>query len=183
MPLTGEDNLRIQAFNKASKMLAQSLASEFPLQSQTLKQFSHVVRIDDRTDVELYPSDADHLPLGLTITSYDASGSMENATFVGLFTDWSFVYGVIKSIFETQGIKSIFASRLVLEHDEVKVGDLIVDLGFTVTRVDTDPGGERTWLYDGSGARILLVSGHECSVSRNWPGHDEFVAECNLANC
>lgn len=176
MPLTGSENVNKQAFDRASQLLATTLHVEYPTVSQVLQQFDHSVRIDNHDEYRLFPALDGTLPLGLMVVNYDRSGGVSNETMVGLFADWSAVYAVIKCGLEAHGIKRPLDGRVIVTHDDVQIGDLIVDLGFTVVMKDTDPDGKRTWLYDGSGARVLLVSGYEYEVCRSWEGRDEFLS-------
>lgn len=172
MPLTGSDSPIKQAFDHASKMIGTALGPEV---EQTMLQFTHTVQIDSRTQFMLFPSNVEDFPLGLMIQGFDRSGGMEFEKPVGLFADWSFALCCMRGVIALHNEVSEKPTTHAVMHDEVQVGDLIADLGFTVVRIDR--GNAHTWLYDGQGQRLLLQAGYEFTVTRNWDGYSSFMAE------
>ena len=159
-----------EKFAHASKMIAQSLGSEV---DQQIMKFVHTVAIDGSSQFQMYPSNVEHFPLGLIIQAFDRTGGLDSETAVGLFADHSFVLACIQGVLAIHNQPAETVTEHLVMHDEVQVGDLFTDLGFTVDRKMTGPLG--TWVWDGD-RMLYLDSGYEIKVVRNWDGYSSFMA-------
>lgn len=178
MPLTGSDSPIKQAFDHASRMIGTALGPEV---DQQMLQFAHTVQIDSMTQFMLAPSRDEHFPLSLVIQGFDRSGGMQFEKPVGLFADWSFVLCTMRGVIELHNDTAEKATEHLVMHDDVQIGDLIEDLGFTVTSLDRS--ADHTRLYDGTGQQVLLVQGYEYKVVRNWDGYSSFMADQAHRDC
>lgn len=166
------DALIQSAFADASAKIARDLGPEV---NQAILKFAHTIEIDSRTQFQLYPSNLEHHPLGLMIQSFDRTGGLDSEVAVGFFAEWSFALACIKGVLAIHNEPAETATEHLVMHNDVQIGDLIADLGFTVTSLDRFTDHVR--LYDGDGQMLLLLQGREFKVTRNWEGYSSFMAE------
>lgn len=166
-----------EAFAHASNMIAQSLGPEV---DQQIMKYMHTVQIDNQTQFVLFPASNDYFPLGLMIQGFDNANDLASEKPVGLFADWSYALCSMRGVLALHNKPVETATEHMVMHDSVQVGDLIGDLGFTITSLDRFTDHVR--LYDGDGQQVLIKAGSEFKVLRNWEGYSSFVAEAQVVS-
>lgn len=105
-PLVGSEAAckQHEAYTRGIILLSQKLINDYPLSDMTLMKYVYRIDLAPLVEIHVFDSNETGLPFGVTITSYDQSGGVSREQLVGLFSDWSYVYAVVKYLFELEAL-------------------------------------------------------------------------------